>query len=161
MRVLLAISSNRARNELTQHLAAKGHTVFTSTARGEGLLAAIEHAKPIHVVLVTQAAMGCEWVRGLRQLRRRAPTILVVVLLRPGAELAWRVAMLAGAFEALAASVSGAVLLEALGRAVNIAAAGSRVLPAPPREEATGGARIARSQAPLAAGGTSHQAQAS
>ncbi len=146
MRVLLAIASNRARHELTQALAAKGHEVCTSAARGEGLLAAIAPARTVHGVLATQAVLGGEWLRVLRQLRRRAPDIPIVVLLRPGAELAWRLAILAGAFEALAASAANAAVLDALCHAPRSAAAKA---PAPPAAHRHGHPPAGRPQASL------------
>lgn len=121
MRVLLAIASDRTRNDLTQALEAEGHEVITSTPRREELLRAIEEAMPVQAALVTQAALGAQWVRWLRQLRKRAPGVRTVVLLRPGAEKHWRRAMMAGAYEALGASATREDLLRAL----------SRTLPAP------------------------------
>ncbi|HEY7677444.1 MAG TPA: hypothetical protein VIG69_10250 [Candidatus Methylomirabilis sp.] len=122
MRILLAISSNRTRSELTPVLEAKGHQVVRSASRGEDLLLHIEEAAPIHAALLSQAALGGDSLRLLRQLRQRDPRVRTVVLLRTGAERQWRNAMMAGAFEALAASAPGNALLDAVCRA--LAAAG-------------------------------------
>ncbi len=119
MRVLVAVASNRTRHELTRALGAKGHEVITSTSRGEELLLAIERTTPIHVALLSQAALGSGWPKVLRQLRRRAPGVRVVVLLRPGAERQWRLAMLAGAFDALPGSAHGNEVLAGLCRALD------------------------------------------
>jgi DNA-binding NarL/FixJ family response regulator len=148
MRILLAIGSNRTRNELTPVLEAKGHQMVTSASRGEDLLLSIEEAAPIHAALLSQAALGGEWLKLLRQLRQRDPGLRTVVLLRPGAEQHWRHAMMAGAFEALTGSVPGNGVLDAVCHA--LAATGVHP-PAQPAAHRDGRPAPGRAEARMAA----------
>jgi len=158
MRILLAIASNRTRNDLAQALGARGHEVFTSSSRRKELLLAIEEARPVHAALLSQAALGGEWIRWLRQLRNRAPGVCAVVLLRPGAERHWRRAIMAGAFEALTASATGEDLLAALCRALPSGGAAPSTRTDARRE---GPPAARRANAPGAAAGALHRRQAS
>ena len=141
MRILLAIASNRTRDELTQALGAQGHEVIGSSSRGEELLLAIERAEPVHVALLTQAGLGGHWLRLLRQLRRRMPGVRALVLLRPGAEQHWRRAMMAGAFDVLPGSAQPEALLEATRRALRSAASHLPAQPDARREKFPGAGR--------------------
>ncbi len=157
MRILLAISSIRTRNELTPALEGKGHQVVTSASRGEDLLLSIEEAAPIHAAVLSQAALGGDWLRLLRHLRQRDPRVRTVVLLRPGAERHWRYAMMAGAFEVLAGSAPVEAVLEAACRA--LAATGVHP-PEQPAGHRHGRSAPARAEAPMAMGRMADRGQA-
>jgi DNA-binding NarL/FixJ family response regulator len=101
MRVLLLTTDEHGRNGLVRALESKGHEVIRATSRGEDLLAAAEHAGRLHGALLSQVALGQGWPRLLRQLRRRVPSLPAIILLGPEAEQNWRLAILAGAFDAL------------------------------------------------------------
>ncbi len=116
MRILLAIPSHRTRNDLARALGARGHDVATATSRGAELLLAIAQARPLQAAVLCQAALGDKWVALLRQLRKQAPGIRAIVLLKPGAERLWRLAIMAGAFEALPTSIAWEELLGAIYR---------------------------------------------
>ncbi len=118
MRILLAIGKENTHVHLVRMLKAAGHEVIPTTATGEELLATAERASRLHAALLSQAALGRGWPKLLRQLRRQAPSLPAVVLLGPGAEHAWRRAILAGAFEALPESLPEEGVVRALSRAL-------------------------------------------
>ena len=99
-------------------LEARGHEVIRAISKGEELLASIEGADHLHAAIVSQGSLGRRWPRLLRQLRKQAPHLPVVLLLGPRTDRAWRLAMLAGAFEAVPASAPEAVAIQAVYRAL-------------------------------------------
>ena len=101
MRVLLLTTDEHGRNCLVRTLESKGYEVIRATSGGEDLLTAAEHAGRLHGALLSQVALGQGWPRLLRQLRRRVPSLPAIILLGPEAEQNWRLAILAGAFDAL------------------------------------------------------------
>ncbi len=110
MRILLAAGDEHTLTHLMGVLEGTGHEIIPTAATGEELLATVERAPRLHAALLSQAALGRGWSKLLRQLRRQAPYLPAVVLLGPGAEYAWRRAMLAGAFDALPPFSEEAVL---------------------------------------------------
>jgi DNA-binding NtrC family response regulator len=104
---------------LVQTLEAQGHRVIRAAAGGEDLLTTVAHAGRLHAALLDQMALGSGWPRLLRQLRRRAPYLPVVVLLGPEAERSWRLAILAGAFDVLPESAPQDTVLCAIDRALS------------------------------------------
>lgn len=119
MRILLLTTNEHARNGVVQALEAQGHVVIRATSGGEDLLAAVEHAGRLQAALLNQVALGSGWPRLLRQLRRRAPFLPAVVLLGPETERSWRLAILAGAFDALPESAPQDTVLCAIDRALS------------------------------------------
>ena len=119
MRILLLTTNEYARNGVVQALEAQGHLVIRAPSGGEDLLTAVEHAGRLQAALLNQVALGSGWPRLLRQLRRRAPARPAVVLLGPEAERSWRLAILAGAFDALPESTSEEIVLCAIDRALS------------------------------------------
>jgi DNA-binding NtrC family response regulator len=118
MRVLLLTRDEHDRNGLVQALEAQGHGVIHAASGGEDLLTAIAHAGRLQAALLDQVALGNGWPRLLRQLRRRVPSLPVVVLLGPQEEQRWRLAILAGAFDALPESASEGAVLRVIYRAL-------------------------------------------
>ncbi len=118
MRVLLLTTNGHDQNGLVQALEAQGHEVIQTASGGEDLLTAIAHAGRLHAGLLNEVALGNGWPRLLRQLRRRVPSLPVVVLLGPQAEQSWRLAILAGAFDALPESAPEDIVLRAIYRAL-------------------------------------------
>jgi len=106
---------------LARALEDRGHEVLHATAGGEELLASAEHAGRLHAAVLSEVALGQGWPRLMRQLRRSAPYLPAVVLLGPGSEATWRLAILAGAFEALPESTPLKEVLHAVSRALNYA----------------------------------------
>jgi DNA-binding NtrC family response regulator len=117
-RILLATASQRLRRDLAQALTHEGHEVLHTTSHGLGLLAAVEQGGGPHAIVLSQGFLGAGWPALVRQLRRRAPRVPIVLLLRPGAEWAWRFAFLAGAFDALPASADLEAVLGSVHRAL-------------------------------------------
>ncbi len=117
-RVLLATVSRRLRKDLSRVLGAEGHVVVHCASRGAMLVMAIQQAGPLAAVVIDQALLGSGWTTLLRQLRRPAPSLPVVLLLRPGAEWARKLAFAAGAFAALPASATTEAVLDAVARAI-------------------------------------------
>ena len=118
MRVLLAAGEDPREGRMHRMLEATGHEVIRAASRGEGLLASIEEVANLHVAVVSQGSLGRGWPRLLRQLRKAVPRVPVVLLLGPKAERAWRLAVLAGAFEAVSASVPEEAAIQAVNRAL-------------------------------------------
>lgn len=145
MRVLLATGDDPREGRMQWMLEATGHEVIRAASRGEELLASIEEAGNLHAAVVSQGSLGRRWPRLLRQLRNRAPHLPVVLLFGPKADQAWRLAMLAGAFEAVSGSAPDAVAVQAVHRA--LAYAVGRVVGELSVEGAAGEA-IGRSTAP-------------
>ncbi len=118
MRILLAAGDDPREGRMHRMLEATGHEVFRAASRGEELLGSIGEVGNLHVAVVSQASLGRGWPRLLRQLRKGAPSVPVVLLLGPKAERAWRLAVLAGAFEAVSASVPEEAAIQAVNRAL-------------------------------------------
>lgn len=118
MRVLLATGNDPREIRVQLMLEATGHEVIRAATRGEELLASIEQAGHLHAAAVSQGSLGRRWPRLLRQLRKRVPQLPVVLLLGPKADRAWRLAMLAGAFEAVPAGAAGEAAVQAVHRAL-------------------------------------------
>ena len=118
MRILLVMTDEHDRNDVVQALEAQGHGMIEATSGGEDLLTAVEHAGRLHAALLNQVALGNGWPRLLRLLRRRAPSLPVVLLLGPEAARSWRLAILAGAFDALPESAPQDAVLCAVDRAL-------------------------------------------
>lgn len=133
MRILLVTGNQPSRSDLARMLEARGHQVIQANAIGGELLGAVERAGRLNAALLGQAVLGRGWPRLLRQLRRRAPYLPVVFLLGPGAEQAWRIAILAGAFDALPASLPDEAVFRALVRALSYAVGRSLAEPSPPK----------------------------
>lgn len=121
MRILLITGNEGNRRGLARMLEARGHRVIRANVNGGELLGAVERAGHLHAALLGQAVLGKGWSKVLRQLRRRVPYLPVVFLLGPGAEQAWRIAILAGAFDALPASLPDEAVFRALVRALSYA----------------------------------------
>ncbi len=119
MRILLVTSDRPSERQLVHRLEQGGHELSRLSAGGDGLLSAVEQGPRFHAAVLYQAVLGTGWPQEVRQLRRRAPYLPPVVLLAPGAEHAWRHAILAGAFEALPLRGSLDAILEVLSRAVD------------------------------------------
>lgn len=122
MRILLLTADQHTRNGLARALEDRGHEVLHATAGGEELLATAEHAGRLHAAVLSEVALGNGWPRLVRQLRRSAPYLPTVVLLGPGSNATWRLAILAGAFEALPESTPQREVFHAVSRALNYAA---------------------------------------
>ncbi|MFI5342241.1 MAG: hypothetical protein ACHQ7N_20705 [Candidatus Methylomirabilales bacterium] len=118
MRVLLATGEDPREGRMHRMLEATGHEVIRAASRGEELLASIEEVGNLHVAVVSQGSLGRGWPRLLRQLRKAAPRVPVVLLLGPKADRAWRLAMLAGGFEAVSASAPEEAAVLAVYRAL-------------------------------------------
>ncbi len=127
MRILLATGDQAIQRELASLLQRSGYALTWLTAGGESLLSSVEQGARFHAAVLDQSALGEAWPRQVRQLRRRAPYLPVVVLLAPGDEQAWRHAILAGAFEAVPLLSGPEIILETLSRAVQYA--GGKPLP--------------------------------
>lgn len=104
-----------------------------------GTLSLPRCTNPLHVVVVSQALLGNRWPALVRQLRRRAPRTPVILLLRAGAEWAWRCAFTAGAFDALPAYADAETVLSTVDRA--LCAAAPDATPASQRQSAPGSVR--------------------
>ena len=137
MRVLLAIGDDPRESRVQWLLEATGHAVIRGAPKGEELLGFIEGVAHLQAALVSQEALGRKWPRLLRQLRKRAPHLLVILLLGPKSERAWRLAVLAGAFEAVSASAPDAAIVQTVRRA--LAYAVGRVVGELSTEDGTGG----------------------
>ncbi len=137
MRILLVTSDEPIEREMAYLLERGGHEKFRLSAGGDQLLSAVEQNARFHAAILSQAVLGKGWPRQLRQLRRRAPYLPAIVLLAPGGEQAWRLAFLAGAFEALPLQTPLEAILDALSRAVNYSA--GRPLFEPSRSQPTTG----------------------
>jgi len=118
MRVLLTAGDDPKEGRMQGMLEATGHEVIRAASRGEELLASIEEAGNLHAAVVSQGSLGRRWPRLLRQLHKGAPRVPVVLLLGPKADRAWRLAMLAGAFEAVSASAPETTEIQAVNRAL-------------------------------------------
>ncbi len=118
MRVLLAAGDDPREGRMQRMLEATGHEVIRAASRGEELLASLEGLGNLHVAVLSQGALGKRWPRLLRQIRKGAPRVPVVLLLGPKAERAWRLAILAGAFEAVSASVPEEAAIQAVNRSL-------------------------------------------
>jgi len=118
MRVLLATGDDPRGVRMQWMLEVGGHEVIRATSGGEELLASIEGADRLHAAIVSQGSLGRRWPRLLRELRKGAPHLPVVLLLGPKADRAWRLAMLAGAFEAVPASAPETAAIQAVYRAL-------------------------------------------
>lgn len=129
MRILLAAEDEPATSRLAWLLERAGHEVIRATSRGAELLSSIELAGQLHAAVLAQTSLGRTWPRLLRQLRRHAPDLPVVLLLGPRADRAWRLAILIGAFEALPASIPEGGVLRAVQRALRYAAGKSAAEP--------------------------------
>jgi len=116
MRVLLDIGEDGGEDRLQWMLEANGQEVVRASSKGEELVAFIGEAEHFHAAVVSQASLGKKWPRLLRQLRKQAPRLPVVLLLGPRADRTWRLAILAGAFDAVPASPEAA--MPALSRAL-------------------------------------------
>jgi len=138
MRVLLAAVDDPREGRMQWMLEAKGHEVIRAISKDEELLASIEGADHLHVAIVSQGSLGRRWPMLLRRLRKQAPRLPVVLLLGPRADRAWRLAMLAGAFEAVPASAPEGAAIQAVYRA--LAYAVGRVVGELSVEGAAGGA---------------------
>ena len=143
MRVLLLTTDERDRNGLAQTLEAQGHVVIHAASGGEDLLTAIAHAGRLHAALLNQVALGNGWPRLLRQLRRRVPSLPAIVLLGPEAEQSWRLAIPAGAFDALPESSPEEIVLGAIYKALSYS--GGRLFVDPARPDANAVPGVARS----------------
>ena len=117
MRVLLDIGEDAGEDRLRSMLEANGQEVVRAGSRGEELVAFIGGAEHLHAAVVSQVSLGKKWPRLLRQIRKQAPRLPVVLLLGPRADRTWRLAILAGAFEAVPASAPEAAM-QALSRAL-------------------------------------------
>jgi DNA-binding NarL/FixJ family response regulator len=137
VRVLLAAGDDPREGRMQRILEATGHEVIREAARAEELLASIEAAGHLHAAAVSQGSLGRRWPRLLRQLRKQAPHLPVVLLLGPKADRAWRLAILAGAFEAVPAGAPEEAAVQAVGRA--LAYAVGRVVGELSLEAASGG----------------------
>ena len=118
MRVLLATGDDPRDGRMQRMLEGIAQEVIREAARGEELLTSIEMAGPLHAAAVSQGSFGRKWPRLLRQLRKRAPQLPVVLLLGPKADRAWRLAMLAGAFEVVPAGAPEEAAVQAVRRAL-------------------------------------------
>lgn len=156
MRILLATGNEHSRGDLARMLEARGHQVIQANVNGEELPGAVERAGHLHAALLGQVVLGRGWPRLLRQLRRRAPYLPVVFLLGPGAEQAWRIAILAGAFDALPVSLPDEAVFRVLVRALSYAVGKSLTEPSPAMSAATlvGRSRRAVLMADVPAGAT-------
>jgi DNA-binding NarL/FixJ family response regulator len=153
VRVLLATGDDPRGSRLRQRLEATGHEVIRLATGGEGLLTSIQsiqEAGRLHAAILSHGALGRRWPRLLRQLCKRAPYLPVILLLDPKADRAWRLAMLAGAFEAVPASASEGAGIEAVHRA--LAYAVGRIVGEllAPRTGGTSAPGLARDVAPAA-----------
>jgi DNA-binding NarL/FixJ family response regulator len=110
MRVLLAAVDDPEEGRLQWMLEARTQEVVRAVSKGEELLASIGGADHVHAAVVSQGSLGRRWPRLLRQLRRQAPRLPVVLLLGPRADRTWRLAILAGAFEAVSGSAPEAAI---------------------------------------------------
>jgi DNA-binding NtrC family response regulator len=110
MRVLLAAVDDPRESRLQGMLEARGHEVVRAVSKSEELLSSIGGADHLHAAIVSQRSLGRRWPRLLRQLRKQAPRLPVVLLLGPRADRAWRLAILAGAFEAASARAPEAAI---------------------------------------------------
>jgi DNA-binding NtrC family response regulator len=133
MRIVLLTGDEPVLQELGRALEARGHQVILATSAAADVLAASEPGRRLHAAVLGQVALGRRWPNLLRQLRRRLPALPVVLLLRPSDTRAWRVAILAGAFEALPVSAPQEAILQAISRALAYSGgtpdAGGRQLP--------------------------------
>jgi len=118
MRVLLATGDEPREGRMQRMLEVTGHEVIRKAARGEELLASIEVTGHIHAAAVSQGTLGKRWPRLLRQLRKRVPSLPVVLLLGRKADRVWRLAILAGAFEAVPAGAPEEAAVQALHHAL-------------------------------------------
>jgi DNA-binding NtrC family response regulator len=139
MRVLLATGDDPKEGRMQRTLEGTGHEVIRATARGDELLASIEQAGLLHAAVVSQGSLGRRWPKLLRQLRKRASHLPVILLLGPKAERAWRLAMLAGAFDVVSPGTPEAVTVHAVHRA--LAYTLGRVVGELSMEDAVGGER--------------------
>ena len=117
MRILLDTGDDAGEDRLQWILEASGQEVVRATSKAEELVAFIGGADHLHAAVVSQASLGKRWPRLLRQLRKQAPPLPVVLLLGPRADRTWRLAILAGAFDAVPASAPEAAM-HALSRAL-------------------------------------------
>lgn len=124
MRILFLTGDERLPQDLARALEARGHQVIHAAFAGEDMLAAAKPEGRLHAAVLSQRALGKRWPKLLRQLRQQAPYLPAVVLMRPGAARAWRIAILAGAFDALSESAPQETVLQAISRA--LAYAGGR-----------------------------------
>ncbi len=118
MRILLDTGGDGGVDRLQQMLEAKGHQVIPATSAAEELVALIEGADQLHAAVVSQTSLGKAWPKLLRQLRKQAPRVPVVLLLGPRKDRAWRLAILSGAFEAVPAGAPE-LAMHALDRALS------------------------------------------
>jgi DNA-binding NtrC family response regulator len=118
MRILLLTGDQHMLQDLARALEARGHQVALATSAGEDVLAATKPGGRLHAAVLSQGALGKRWPKLLRQLRRQAPYLPAVLLMRPGAARAWRVAIRAGAFDALPESAPQDAVLQAISRAL-------------------------------------------
>ena len=118
VRVLLAAADDPREGRMQRMLEGTGHEVIREVVRGEELLTSIGVAGHFHAAAVSQGSLGRRWPRLLRQLRKDAPQLPVVLLLGPKADRAWRLAILAGAFEAVPAGAPEEAAVRAVGRAL-------------------------------------------
>lgn len=118
MRILLATGDDPRDSRIQWMLEGAGHEVIRSASRGEELLASIGGADRLYAAIVSQGSLGRKWPRLLRELRKQVPQLPVVLLLGPRTDRAWRLAMLAGAFEAVSASAPEEAVVQAVYRAL-------------------------------------------
>ncbi len=107
MRILLDTGTDGGSGaQLQWMLEAGGQEVVRVTSRAEDLVADIGAADHLHAAVVSQASLGKKWPKLLRQLRKQAPRLPVILLLDTRADRTWRLAILAGAFDAVPATDS-------------------------------------------------------
>lgn len=150
MRVLLATGNGDSQSRLARLLEANGDEVIQVNAAGEGLLSTIGRAGRLHAAVLGQAALGPGWPGLLRRLRRQAPHLPAILLLRRGEAHAWRRAILAGAFDTLPDFESEGAVLHALSRA--LAYTGGKAVAEPPGKR-QGIRPVGRSISPVSAAG--------
>jgi DNA-binding NtrC family response regulator len=124
MRILLLIDDQGMPQALARVLEARGHQVILATSAVGEVLAAAKPGGRLDAAVLSQGALGKRWPKLLRQLRRQAPYLPAVLLMRPGEARAWRVAIRAGAFEVLSEAAPQGEILQAISRA--LAYAGGR-----------------------------------